>query len=137
MRRGIYVASRATPDRIAMWRKMRALGAEICSSWIDDPRPDMSRRWIINIVEASEAEILVLYAEPEDFPLKGAFVEVGAALGAGVLVNCFFPGVNIDPETCRPVGSWIKHPLVRLSSSLIDAVGLEECGSGEIRPRRS
>ena len=54
----------------------------------------------------------------DDFPLKGAFVEVGAAL------SCDIP-VVIVAKDCHSadimIGSWIYHPLVRFAKSVDQA----------------
>lgn len=60
----------------------------------------------------TSADRLVLYVEPDDFPLKGALVEVGIAIGAGVPIFVVAPSVEID-ASFRPLGSWINNPLVR------------------------
>lgn len=55
-------------------------------------------------------EASILYAEPEDFPLKGALIEVGMALAFGIPVGLVLPGVNLEEGSMRPVGSWMHHP---------------------------
>lgn len=131
---GIYVASRASvPERAAMWRGLRARGVPIVSTWIDESgegeTDDLSELWSRIEVEIRSARGLVVYAEADDFPLKGALVEVGIALGAGVPVAAVFPGVTLDPRSCRPVGSWVRHPGVTLCGSVSEAVALFHGGS--------
>lgn len=123
---GIYVASRASvPERAEMWRRLRSEGWPIVSSWIDEDGPgqtdDLGELWSRIASEVTGASGLVLYAEPDDFPLKGALVEVGMALAAGVPVVVVAPSVEIEPRSCRPIGSWMRHPLVRLAGSAVDA----------------
>lgn len=125
----IYVASRATSSRIEMWKKLRNDGANIVSSWIDsngdnDPSkyPELWER-IKN--EIKSCDRLVIYFEPDDFPLKGALVEVGMALSLDKPVLVINNGVEIEPNNFRPVGSWLAHPLVRISTDLRNAVDLK------------
>jgi hypothetical protein len=113
----IYVASRASiPERSAMWRRYRDAGAEITSSWIDEAgegeTADFSDLWARIESEIERSRMLILYAESGDFPLKGALVEVGMALGMGKQVIACLPGVNLEPRSLRPAGSWMAHPLV-------------------------
>ena len=114
----VYVASRASiPERGQMWRKMRDLGARIVSSWIDEDgegqTEDFSELWQRIENEIRSAERLVLYVEPDDFPLKGALIEVGMALAMGKPVFIAAPGVTLEPRSFRPLGSWAQHPQVK------------------------
>lgn len=123
----VYVASRASvPERGEMWRRWRAAGAPINSSWIDEDGPKASRDlpglWVRIASEVTAAARLVLYVEPSDFPLKGAFIEVGMALAAGVPVVIVAPGVTLDERNCRPLGSWVKHPLVSFADTVEAAI---------------
>jgi hypothetical protein len=125
-----YVASRASiPTRPAMWRALRREGVEITSSWIDEAGDGetacFTDLWTRITEEISRADVLVLYAETGDFPLKGALIEVGIAVGMGLPVIVCFPGVTLDGRTSRPVGSWIAHPLVTRQDDLRLAVGLK------------
>lgn len=110
---GIYIASRASvPERSAMWRNYRdLLGVPIVSSWIDEAADgeteDFGELWERILAEITECNRLVLYAEPSDFPLKGALVEVGMALSLGKPITVCLPGVELQGRTFRPVGSWI------------------------------
>lgn len=89
MKPRIYIASKT--KHAARWRELRdAQGYNITSTWIDEAGPgeskdlsDLARRCVD---EARKANALILYCESGDFPLKGALIEVGAALGAGVPV---------------------------------------------------
>ena len=124
---GIYVASRASiPARGAMWRIMRTAGWPIISSWIDEDGEgatgDFGELWSRIAREVTNAERLVLYAEPEDMPLKGALIEVGMALAAGVPVVAVLPGIVLEPRSMRPVGSWLAHPMVQIVATVSEAV---------------
>lgn len=127
MRHGIYVASRASlPERSAMWRRHRECGAVINATWIDEAgegeTADFSELWTRIAGEIARSEMLILYAEPGDFPLKGALVEVGIALGCGIPVRAVLPAVVLDGRTSRPVGSWIQHPLVERFETVAEAI---------------
>jgi len=126
-REGIYVASRASvPARGEMWRSLRAGGAPIISTWIDEDGEgqshDLGELWERILREVTSAERLILYVEPDDFPLKGAFIEVGMALAAGVPVFVVSPGVALEARSLRPLGSWALHPLVTLCQTMGDAL---------------
>ncbi len=130
---GIYVASRASvPERAAMWRALRADGARIVSSWIDEDGEGQTdcfmELWTRIEREVQSCRQLVLYVEPGDFPLRGALVEVGMALAMGRPVVIVAPGVAIEDRTNRPIGSWAAHPLVSFSGDVRQAVGLPGIG---------
>lgn len=120
----IYVASRASiPERSAMWRDLRDNdGVPIISSWIDEAGEGetASNRELWGRIdkEISESVALLLYVEPDDFPLKGALVEVGMALARGLHVLVVSPRVTLEPHTLRPIGSWAAHPLVEFYGSM-------------------
>lgn len=123
----IYVASRASiPARSAMWRELRSQGWQIESSWIDEAgegeTPDFTELWDRIMREIRVSRKVVLYAEQDDFPLKGAILEAGIALGMGKPVICCLPGVKLEGRTFRPLGSWIKHRNVIRCDWLPDAM---------------
>ncbi len=123
----VYVASRASlPERAALWRKMRDEdGFLITSSWIDEAgegeSADMGELWERIGKEIRRSSTLLLYAESDDFPLKGALVEAGIALGLGMRVIVCLPGVDVTERSCRPIGSWISHPLVTRCDDMAEA----------------
>lgn len=132
MKQGTYIASRASlPERSEAWRKLRDVdGYLIVSSWIDvvtqplndnDTKP-LHAIWENITQEVTTAERVIVYAEPDDFPLKGTLVEVGMALAVGTPIYLVLPGVDIEEETFRPIGSWINHPLVKLVSTMDEAL---------------
>lgn len=127
MRKGFYVASRASlPERSAMWRRQRERGAIINSTWIDEAgegeTADFGELWTRIDKEIGLSSALILYAEPDDFPLKGALIEAGIALGHGIPVRVVLPGVVLDGRTSRPIGSWIQHPLVKRFETVTEAI---------------
>ncbi|WP_298967675.1 hypothetical protein [uncultured Methylobacterium sp.] len=85
--RGIYIASKTV--HAPRWRKLRAAGFPIISTWIDEAGVGESKclkdLWRRCITEAAGAAALVLYHEPGEM-LKGAWVEAGAALTRDVPV---------------------------------------------------
>lgn len=126
---GIYVVSRASIlARGAMWREARELGAQIISSWIDEDgendTADLSELWTRIRREVLSARKVVMYVETDDFPLKGAFVEIGMALAGGIPITIVAKGVAINGRNCRPFGSWIRHPSVTFSDSLAEALDM-------------
>jgi hypothetical protein len=123
----IYVASRASiPERSAMWRTLRKMGWQITSSWIDEAgegeTADFTELWDRIMREIGAAHKVVLYAEQDDFPLKGAILEAGIALGMGKPVVVCLPGVALDGRTRRPIGSWIEHRGVTRIDKLHEAM---------------
>ena len=120
----IYVASRASiPARGAMWRDLRRGGWPINSSWIDEDgpgqTPSMGDLWMRIGEEIRAATALVLYAEHEDLPLKGAFIEAGMALSQGKPVFVVLPNIS---NPLMDVGSWLSHPQVTVVTNLGEAL---------------
>lgn len=132
MKRGTYIASRASlPERSEAWRKLRDVdGYLVVSSWIDvvtnplnaDNTKPLHTIWENITQEVTTAERVIVYAEPNDFPLKGTLVEVGLALAVGTPIYLVLPGVEIEADTFRPIGSWINHPLVKIVNSMNEAL---------------
>lgn len=124
----IYIASRASiPERARLWREYRRRGVPITSSWIDEDGEGQTASftdlWNRITREIAAADRLVLYAEPDDFPLKGALIEAGIALGMKREVTVCLPRVEVHSRTFRPIGSWIAHPLVVREDSIEKAMG--------------
>lgn len=122
-----YVASRASvPERGAMWRALRASGIPVTSTWIDEDgegqTEDNGELWERIRREVRAAEALILYVEPDDFPLKGALVEVGMAMALNIPVGVIAPGVELQARSLRPLGSWAAHPRVWFFETVGDAV---------------
>lgn len=125
MKRRFYVASRASiPDRPKMWKELRERGLDIVSSWIDEAgegeTDNFSELWCRIISEIDICDVLILYTEENDFPLKGAFVEVGAALALGKQIYAVMKDYEPNGYTSKPIGSWINHPNVKCVKSLED-----------------
>lgn len=120
----LYVASKT--KHAPMWRDLRAKGWPIISTWIDEAGEnetnDLTALWHTNFGEIRFCDRLLLYVEPNDFPLKGALIEVGMALAFDKRVYVYSPGVKFDERTFRPIGSWVMHNRVRLIDDLHDAI---------------
>jgi hypothetical protein len=121
----VYVASRV--KHAAMWKALRAANeCVVVSTWIDEAgegeTSDLSELWERVLSEVSQADALILYIERDDFPLKGALVEVGAALALGKAVHVVLQDVELEPRSMRPVGSWLHHPNVRRFNSVATAI---------------
>jgi hypothetical protein len=126
----IYCASRASvPERPEMWKKLRAEGANIISTWIDESEPgatiSFEGLWIRIESEIRGCDRLVLFVGEGDFPLKGALVEVGMALGMGKPVFVV-TDIPLSPRDFKPLGSWAMHPLVTLWSDVREACGIRQ-----------
>lgn len=120
----LYLSSRV--HHAPRWRQLRdEAGWPIVASWIDESGPlessSVEALWIRAFDEAGCASRVILYAEPDDFPLKGALIEVGAAIALGVPVFLVLPGVELEARNDRPIGSWIRHGLVRRCETLEEA----------------
>lgn len=131
MKRKFYVASRASiPDRPKMWKELREQGLDIVSSWIDEAgegeTDDFSELWCRIMTEIEMCSALILYTEKDDFPLKGAFIEVGAAMVLGKPIYVVMKDYNPSDYTFKPIGSWINHPNVKCVKSVEDCFESED-----------
>lgn len=120
----IYVASRT--HHAELWKAWRAEGHNIISSWIDEAgageTKDLSELWNRIVNEVRSCNALVIYAGSEnDFPLKGAYVEVGVALALNIPVSLVLGSV-LTSDMARGLGSWINHPLVSQYNSVGEAL---------------
>ncbi|WP_066923106.1 hypothetical protein [Methylobacterium sp. CCH5-D2] len=83
----IYMASKTA--HAPRWRDLRASGFRIISTWIDEAGVGETQcftdLWRRCVDEAAGADALIVYRQPGEV-LKGAFVEVGAALAVGTPV---------------------------------------------------
>jgi hypothetical protein len=108
---GIYIASKT--KHAGLWIELRNR-YPIISTWIDEAgvgeTSDWPDLWNRCISEASMASALVLYKEKEEI-LKGAWVEVGAALAYGVPVFA----VGIEDFSVK------HHPGITLCNTIEEA----------------
>lgn len=123
-----YPASRASiPERPEMWRKMREQGWPLVATWIDVAGPgminDWGSFWRTCVREARDADAVLLYVHYTDLPMKGALVEVGAALGNFKEVYVIIDGFPDEMEFSdvhAALGSWSYHPDVSICGNLRD-----------------
>lgn len=109
----IYVASKVRHAHI--WKTYRDMGYPINSTWIDESGPgesDLPNLWHQCIKQAKSADVLVAYVEPGDV-LKGAYIEIGAALAVGTTIIA----VGFDPSI-----SFLRHRSVIVVHVLDDAM---------------
>lgn len=123
------VSSRAIPERIKMWRHFKTLGVTITSRWVELDEQNYQAVcwdsiWCHVVREIAESDMLVFYAKKEDFPLRGAFVEVGIALAFNKPVTVCIPGVDLQSYSARPLGRWVYHPLVSRNDNINKVFGL-------------
>lgn len=95
MSKSIYIASKVKhADR---WKAIRAQGVNIISTWIDEAgsgeTADFHDLWQRCINEAMHCDYLIIYREPDEV-LKGAWVELGAALASDHLPKVFAIGLR-------------------------------------------
>jgi hypothetical protein len=113
----IYMASKTV--HAPMWRALRAAGARIVSTWIDEAGPgetsDFADLWVRCVTEASSVDFCIVYVEPGEV-LKGAFVEMGAAL-ASRRARVLWVG----PQAGLSV---LSHPRVMPCGTLEDALSV-------------
>lgn len=108
---GIYIASKTKhADR---WRIARnVLGYPIVSTWINEAgegeTSDFADLWNRCLSEAAGADVLILYHHSDNDVLKGAFIELGAALSHGRKVIV----------VGNPPGTWPAHPNVERAESM-------------------
>ena len=72
--------------------------------------------------EIAECDQLTLYVETNDFPLKGALIEVGMALGKCKPVTVVLIDIELNERNLKPLGSWAAHELVNFTNSVEFAV---------------
>lgn len=111
-----YVASKTT--HAEFWKhQRREFGCQIISTWIDEAGEGQTANYSELaqrcISEVQKADVLVLYCEPGEL-LKGALIEVGAALALGKEVRCV--------GNCDSLSRvFVKHPKWRNFVSMFDA----------------
>ena len=113
---GIYFASKV--KHAQRWKDLRAAGVRTASTWIDEAGEgqtadyaELSERCLNEI---SNATAVLLYCEPGEL-LKGALVEVGAALMMSTPVLCV--------GTCESLSRvFRKHPQWKEFSTIEDAL---------------
>jgi len=124
LRPAIYCASRASViDRPMMWNTLRDMGGHnIISTWHNteniQQNTDMLAMWTQIEREIAVCDALILYAEPKDLPLKGAYVEAGMALAMGKQVFVVYAPSGNPTLLRQHLGSWVSHPNVVVCEAL-------------------
>jgi len=120
-----------------MWRKLRADGAPIISTWIDEAGPgetkDFGELWTRCLTEVHRSTYCVAYIERGD-ELHGGLIEIGAALHAGHVVRIVIKDIVALRQLCEvPKTLCIAglktaqhHPLIQICESMDDALGLAD-----------
>lgn len=124
----VYVASKSKHG--AMWLDLREGWAErgiyVVSTWINEWAPgasgSMSDLWVRCIDEATICDLLICYVE-QDETLKGAYIEIGAALACGNDVYVWRVGDWKTADGDR-LGSWANHPRVTMVESPDEAFAI-------------
>ena len=102
-----YVSSKL--KHAQMWKAARDNGWDIISSWIDGEKLEgheaLQDMWDTYFTEIAHCTQLVLYVEPGE-KLKGALIEVGAALMLGKKVVVIFTSGDMQALQ-DTVGTWI------------------------------
>ncbi len=111
----LYCASKT--KHADKWIQLREKGVGISSTWIDladvdREGIDLRALWVRCVREVESSTCLLAYREPDEV-LKGALVEIGCALAAGIPVVA----IGLDP-------AWtvLRHPLVSSFETLADAL---------------
>lgn len=126
----VYIASKV--KHAPKWRRLRDElsdgHVQIISTWIDEAGPgettDRGDLALRCIQEASEADILILYAEEGDF-LKGALVECGAALAFNRQVWAVGPVLGIN-SAFRSHPNWHEYATVEMALAVILHYGSDQ-----------
>ena len=112
----IYVSSKVRHAHL--WRNYRDYGGiPIISGWIDMEAPTTpegsEELWDRCLIDIARASALFLYSplEPDDRPLMGALVEVGAAMAWGIPI--FYVGIP---------GRYTFEPLMRRCHTIEEAL---------------
>ena len=112
----IYIASKT--KHAAKWKELRAKGYDVIATWIDEAGEgetkdfaDLANRCIS---EASSANRLILYYESGEY-LKGAFIEIGAALANRV-------PIFVIGEPLPITSTFRNHPLWHQCETLEQAL---------------
>ncbi len=111
---GIYIASKAKHG--PRWQALRDSGVPIYATWIDEcgagQTADYGEFWSRIVRDVTACCALVAYHESGE-TMKGALVEIGIALAAGIPV--FWTGAD-------PAYTVVHHPLVTRCETLEQAM---------------
>lgn len=109
----LYTASKTTHAHL--WQALRSSGVPITATWIDEAGEGQTASYAELadrcIREVAQADAVLLYCAPGEI-LKGALIEVGAALALGKPVLC----VGDCPSLSRVFKAhplWSSHPSIK------------------------
>jgi hypothetical protein len=113
--RGVYIASKTRHAH--KWVALHDSGAPIISTWIDEAGEGQTASfadlWTRCVYEAANSRMLILYSENQE-SLKGALIEMGAALACGIPV--VIVGDAPQLKTAK------HHPLVSHAATVEEAL---------------
>jgi hypothetical protein len=117
----IYVSSKLRHADV--WKQAREKGWPIISSWIDGEKietaAELDAMWDKYLYEIAHAGMLVLYVR-SGLVLKGALIEVGAAMAQGKPIVVIWDGSRLELEEI--VGTWINHKSVSIVKDVEDVI---------------
>jgi hypothetical protein len=116
----VYIASKL--HYAEKLQKMRAvwseLGIDLHARWhdhavLEHPGHDLSPEdfhifWLVDEEDVKASDAVIVYGEAQD-KLRGALVEAGISIGAGIL--------TILVGNCPDFGTWQHHPVVARADS--------------------
>jgi hypothetical protein len=116
MSKAIYIASKTKWAHL--WRGLRSIGVNIISTWIDEAgqgeTKDKSELAVRCIRECALCDAIIVYREDGEY-LKGAFIEMGAALALDRTVYIVGP---VLPED----NVFFAHPNIVKANSVEEAI---------------
>ena len=121
----IYTASKVW--HAPKWRTLRDIGMNVKASWLDFPEGSLSVEqqvdlWTKCVEEATDADFVLLYAEPGDV-MKGALIEAGCCLAAGGTVLQVGEGPSLMAGDGSDA-SFTQHPRWRRCADLAKALNI-------------
>lgn len=124
-----YVASRTR--HAARWRALRSHGVDVACSWIDEAglgeTVDWEALWHRCAAEAKDARTFILFADEGDEEMRGALVEAGIRIGAGlplwvVTPDGFLRSLERHPEVW-PADAYIRYCIERVCREVPPSFG--------------
>jgi hypothetical protein len=114
----VYIASKlAYAERFRIMRmQWKREGIDLHARWHDQAQHEESATpedfhifWLVDEEDVKRSNAVIVYAEPQD-KLRGALIEAGIAIGAGILTIL----VGDSPD----FGTWQHHPCVLRAATL-------------------
>lgn len=109
-----------------LWRLLRMRGWRVQPLLLDDdntrPRDRenvLAQRWRTREGQIASSDGLILHAQPQDFPLQDALVEIGMAIGMGKPVAlCIVNLMGLEGLSMELLDSLLHHPRCEIFTSL-------------------